>query len=613
MEVNTKDNDSLLVNRIRDAPAAVSSRSSSDNFGVLVNAGVCEDTLRQLEHGRTISENVVMEGDMFKVILQDDVDSDFDLDASEYITLLDEEEGLDSARVSLLNEDKDRADKISSVSDFSLMKTPNEQDASDKETKRGLINIGLEENNEPSAKWIEKRPEDFINKFLDISVTALSSSNKRSDLFELGFLKNTERTELSPTTDDADALLTSPNLPSEHDGTTSQNEWGKYHLSSHSDGHLKLDDTVSSFASESRIGPENHQNIKTGLFEKFLLETLARNSNLIFDEQLKDDAKLWCQTYVKLVDCANLLCLTTPSSLYMPRLRKQLLDYSTMKGLSSNNGFKNEANIPALSANIAISKRCSNEKDNMFDNSGLHIKTRRRKGRGRPKKTAKAKKPPASKSKLCRRRRMIIIGSKEGAKAALTEEQDEVICKFDAWRKLHKSKEKKKSSQNPESDNTFSESMVKQEPTVDFDSLVFWSERPPVETNAGESMSMNIKSEFDFGSHALNTLDYGGSNSSNCQTVINIEPKKDVTSTDFVFIKQEPPNDFCYAESSDNGNVDQKISAELVRNNLPIVSQPTASETCFDQIFEEKQWLPAVALKEIPVLILQNLQSSGNE
>lgn len=606
MEVNAESNDGPLVNLIRDAPAAVGSQFSCDNIGVLVNAGVCEDKLRQVEHGRAISQNVVLEGDMFKVILQDDDDSDFDLSASDDIVLSDEEEGHDFARVSLLNEDKDRVDEILTVSDLSLMKTTTEQDASNKETERKLINIGLEENDEPSTKGNEKKPGDFINKFLDSSVTAPSSPNMRSNLFELEFLQNAERTELSPTTDDADASLTSSNFPSGLDGTTSQNE---YHLPSHLEGHLKLDDTASSFVSQSRITPENHQNIKTGLFEKFLLR---RNSNLVFDEQLKDDAKLWCQTYVKLVDCANLLCLTTPSSLYVPRLRKQLLGYSTAKGLSSNNGFKNDAGVPVLSAaNVGISKRCSNKKNNVFDNSGSHAKTRRRKGRCGSKMTAKVKRPRASQSKLCRR--MIIIGSKEGTKAALTGEQDEVICKFDAWRKLHKSKEKKKSSWNPESDKTFSGLTVKQEPIVDFDSLVFRSECPPVETNSSMPLSMNIKSEFGFGLDALNPLAYGGSYSNNCQTVIAIEPKKDVTSTDFVFIKQEPANDFCYAESSDNGTVDQKISTELVCDKLPIGLQPAASKPCFDQIFEENQWLPAVSLKQIPFWILQNLQSSGNE
>lgn len=607
MEVNAEDNDGLLVNLVRGASAAVGFQLSSDDVGVLDNAGVCKDKLRQVEHRRAISENVVLEGDMFKVVLHDD-DSDFDLNASDDIIFLDEEEGHDS--VSLLNEE------IINVSDLSLMKTTTEQDANGKETKRKLINIGLEENNEPSAIRNEKRPWDFSNKFLDRSFTALSPSNKKNNLLELEFLKNAERTELSPSAVDADALLTSSNFPSVRIGTASQNEWRKYNLSSHSDDHLKLDDTVSSFASESRIRLENNRNIKTGFFEKILLETLARNSNLVFDEQLKDDAKLWCQTYVKLIDCANLLCLATPSSLYVPRSQKQLLDCSTVKGLSSNNGFKNEATILALSANVGISKRCSKEKGNMFDNSGSQTKTRRRKGRCRSKKTAKAKKPPASQSKLCRPyRRMIIIGSKEGAKAALAGEQDEVICKFDAWRKLHKSKEKKKSSWNPESDKTLSGSTVKQEPIIDFDSLVFRNGCPPVETKASESLSTNIKSEFGFGMDALNTLAHGGSNSNSCQTVITIEPKKDVTNTDFVFIKQEPANDFCYAESSDNATVDQKIpvSMELVCNKLPIGSQPMASETCFDQIYEEKQWLPAVSLKQIPPWILQNLQSSGNE
>lgn len=584
------------------ARVKVSSEFSSGDFDLFDDAQLDGGHVRPEEHKRPVSENVVLEGDMFKVVLQDEVDSDFELNLEE-----DEEDD----KTSLANESEGRTNFIVAVS---------EQFSSNKGNRETTEHIVQEEHDEPLMFEGVSRAHTYVS-------DGHSNSNQRSGLFELAFLQNDGRPELSHFIDNADAVLASSDATKEHAGVASmysvagkQNGQRKYCLPSCSSDLLKPSRVISSDVFLSGSTSDNQKTVRTGLFEKFLTRNSASSWSIFFDEHLKGDAKLWCQTYVKLVDCANLLLLTIPKSLTVPHLENKLHDYSTAEGsfhADSSCQVRGVKKVLVSSANADICNRsCSSElSSNFFDDSDSLSETGHKRGRQRSKKAAETKSPKTTKPKF--RRRMIIVGSKSSQKTVVNGEQDEVICKLDAWKKLHKSKARKKPLKDSEPVQKFSNVTVKQEAFDDFDSLVFRDECPVTEPNVSESLPLSVKSEahLDLKSTVLSSdsLVYDS------QTIITVEPKSELMDGNFVFVKQEPIDDFCYAENFSNNTISHNFNAEFSLCKTMATdsfgAHPMSSEASCDPhpMLQDKRWQPSVILNQFPIWILQNLPSSENK
>lgn len=618
-----------------NAHVTVDSEFSRDDFGLFDKAQLDDCHVRPKEHKRPVSENVVLEGDMFKVVLEDEVDSDFELhldsssthdDTQEDIELHLESSTLDDSKEDILKlgvEEDEESDKNSSANesegrtDYTV--TVSEQFSDNKGNKETTEHIVKDEHNEPLMS------EGVSRTFTHVS-DSHPSCNQRSGVFELAFLQNEGRPELSSITHNADATKEHAGVTSMYSVAGKQNGQRKYSLPSCSSDLLKPSKAILSDVYLSGSTSDSQKTVRTGLFEKFLTSNLSSSWNIFFDEHLKDDAKLWRQTYVKLVDCANLLLLTIPKSLVVPHLENKLHDYSTAEDSfheDSSCQIRSVKKVLVSSANADFCDRsCSSEQsNNFFHDSDSLSETGHKRGRQRSKRAGEAKLPKTPRPKS--RRRLIVVGSNSSQKTVVNGEQDEVICKLDVWKKQHKSKARKKLLKDSERAQTFSTVTVKQEVFDDYDSLVYRNECPVTEPNVSESLPVNIKSEayLDLNSSVLSSdsLVYGSCNTDVGQTVIKVEPQTEIMDGNFVFIKQEPINDFCYAENFSNNTIGQNFNAEFSLCKTMATdsfgTNPMSSETSCDQypMLQDKRWQPTVILKQFPIWILQSLPSSENK
>lgn len=471
--------------------------------------------------------------------------------------------------------------------------------------------IDSEEINDLHCSYAGNKSPVSNKKLCDTPVNDVLSPSRHSNVFELAFLQNVEKPDFSFSGDDAKRSPAASNPASERVALASSSVGGTEYLSERGAMKVSVNSLMSSerdIHSESFSRIQDCEQITSTVVAEDESNDTGRCSGDSFNKNLQDDAKLWCEAYVKLVDCANLLLLTIPSVIKVegksPKTPKAE-SVSTVKSISHSKNLKDPG--PA-SIFERIAKSYGSDANSLCDDTDSHS------DRGRKKRQRRSRKAPETKARKSQSkspRRIFFSRCKASKKGSHAGDPEEVICKLDAWKKLHKSKAKANCSQSLSEH----EVSVKQEPLDDFESLSIPTEYR-FSSVLGDSGHAETKIELVTDTDVF-TASHSGDQVSQLPLVeLKKELKSEVTDYSFAVIKQEPADDYMYTDNCDTSNIDTDCVTPLfpIDNVVSLASvRIEVSGACYtlNEILQDDYWQPSVVLKRFPIWILQNLQRSA--